>query len=111
MLNSRIVAFYNGKEADHRGRYLHEIQKWPDEQLETVHDYTQWVFPLSEARGFNLAAPVLNRESIQEFRARPDLQEKLRVTEMGKLVYFDLNEEFKEVVIAGYEFLRSVSGH
>jgi hypothetical protein len=77
---SRIIGFYNGTEPDHRGRYLREIQEWPDEQLESVHDYIQWLFPLTEPSGFNAAAPVLTRESIQEFRSRPDLQESLRVS-------------------------------
>jgi len=43
-------------------------------------NWRAWVFPLPEPSGFNLAAPVLNRESIQEFRTRLDLQEKLRVS-------------------------------
>ena len=74
---SRIIGFYNGPQPDHRGRYLHEIQRWPDDQLESVHDYIQWLFPLPERSGFNAAAPVLTRECIQEFRSRPDLQQNL----------------------------------
>jgi hypothetical protein len=77
---SRIIGFYNGTESDHRDRYLNEIQEWPDDQLEAVHDYIQWLFPLPEPSGFNVAAPVLTRECIQEFRSRPDLQESLRVS-------------------------------
>ena len=46
-------------------------------QLEAVHDYIQWLFPLPEPSGFNVAAPVLDRDSIQEFRTRPELQQKL----------------------------------
>lgn len=80
MTNIKSIGFYNGTEPDHRGRYLHEIQEWPDDQLQTIHDYIQWFFPLPEPSDFNLAAPVLNRESIQEFRTRPDLKEKLRVS-------------------------------
>ena len=74
MLNSPIIGFYSGTEPDNRGRHLHEIQQWPDEQLETVHDYIQWLFPLPERSGFNVSAPVLNPESIQGFRTRADLQ-------------------------------------
>ena len=77
---SPIIGFYNGTESDHRGRYLHEIQEWPDDQLESVHDYIQWLFPLPEPSGFNAAAPILNPQSIQEFRTRPDLQQNLRVS-------------------------------
>jgi len=36
--------------------YLHEIQHRPDEQLESIHDYIQWLFPLPERSGFNVAA-------------------------------------------------------
>ena len=80
MANSLIIGFYSGTEPDHCGRYLHDIQRWPDEQLEAVHDYIQWLFPLPERSGFNVAAPLLIPESIQEFRTHPDLQEKLRVS-------------------------------
>jgi hypothetical protein len=64
----------------HRGRFLHEIQEWPDGQLETIHDYIQWLFPLPERSGFNVDAPVLDGKSIQEFQTRADLQENLRVS-------------------------------
>jgi hypothetical protein len=80
VMPSPIIGFYNGTESDHRGRYLHEIQEWPDDQLESVHDYIQWLFPLPEPSGFNVAAPILNPQSIQEFRSRPDLQQNLRVS-------------------------------
>ena len=80
MANTRIIEFYNGTQPDHRGRYLRDIQEWPDDQLEAVHDYIQWLFPLPERSGFNMAAPVLTPEDIQEFRTRPDLQEKLRTS-------------------------------
>ena len=65
VMPSRIIGFYNGTESDHRGRCLREIQEWPDDQLESVHDYIQWLFPLPEPSGFNVAAPVLIRESIR----------------------------------------------
>src|ERR1700724_2057723 len=58
--NIQIIGFYSGTEPDHRGRYVHEIQAWPDDQLEAIHDYIQWLFPLPERSGFNVAAPVLN---------------------------------------------------
>ncbi len=90
MPNSRIIGFYSGTEPDHRGRYLHEIQQWPDDQLEAVHDYIQWLFPLPEPSTFNLAAPVLNLESIQEFRTRSDLQEKLRVSFLRLMSFYGL---------------------
>ena len=98
MLNSRIIGFYSGTEPDHRGRYFHEIQAWPDDQLEAVHDYIQWLFPLPEPSGFNVAAPVLNQESIQEFRTRPDLQEKLRVSFLRMMNFYGLEARSGEQI-------------
>jgi len=98
MLSSRIIGFYSGTEPDHRGRYLHEIQAWPYDQLEAVHDYIQWLFPLPEPSGFNVAAPVLNLESIQEFRTRPDLQEKLRVSFLRMINFYGLEARSGEQI-------------
>jgi hypothetical protein len=90
MLNSRIIGFYSGTEPDHRGRYLHEIQQWADDQLQAVHDYIQLLFPLPEPSGFNAAAPVLTQKSMQEFRRRPELQQKLRVSFLRMMNFYGL---------------------
>ena len=90
MANTRIIGVYSGTEPDNRGRYLHEIQQWPDEQLETVHDYIPWLFLLPERSGFNVAAPVLNPESIQEFRTRPDLRGNLRALSSATRNFYGL---------------------
>ena len=93
-----IIGFYSGTEPDHRGRYLHEIQKWPDDQLEKVHDYIQWLFPLPERSGFNVAAPVLNSETVQEFRTRPDLRENLRVSFLRMMNFYGFEARAGEQV-------------
>jgi hypothetical protein len=90
----QILGFYSGTEPDHRGRYVHEIQAWPDDQLETIHDYIQWLFPLPERSGFNVAAPVLTRESIQEFRTQPDLQQHLRGSFLRMMTFYGLETHF-----------------
>jgi len=98
--NIQIIGFYSGTEPDHRGRYVEEIQAWRDDQLETAHDYIQWLFPLSEKSGFNVAAPVLTRESIQEFRTQPDLQQKLRVSFLRMMTLYGFETRFgKQITV------------
>ncbi len=46
--------------------------------------------PFPEPSTFNFAAPVLNLESIQEFRTRSDLQEKLRVSFLRLMSFYGL---------------------
>jgi hypothetical protein len=98
LANTRIIGFYSGEEPDHRGRYLHEIQEWPDDQLEAVHDFIQWVFPLPEPSGFNAAAPILNRESMQEFRKRPELRQNLRVSFLRMMNFYGLRARSGEQI-------------
>ena len=63
MAVNRIIGFYSGTEPDHRGRYLHEIQRWSDDQLEKVHDYIQWLFPLPEPSSPWCKFGFVNRKS------------------------------------------------
>jgi len=55
-----ILRYYEGQAPDDRGRYLSEIQEWPDDRLEAVHDFIQWMFPLAERSGANPEAPILD---------------------------------------------------
>lgn len=45
-MNKPIVDFYSGKATDTSGRTLREIHAWNYHDLENVHDYIQWLFPL-----------------------------------------------------------------
>src|SRR6202034_1792343 len=85
-----IIGFYSGTEPDHRGRYLHEIQKWTDDQLESVHDFIQWLFPLPERSGANPVAPVLDENAIQTFRNSAQMKERLRRAFLRMLTFYGL---------------------
>jgi len=89
-LDSPILRFYEGDAPDDRGRYLPEIQQWPDERLEAVHDFIQWMFPLAERSGANPGAPILDDDAIREFRSRADLQERLRASFLRMLRFYGL---------------------
>ena len=86
--NNRIVNFYAGFTTDARSRSLRQIQSWSDEELERTHDYIQWLFPLTERSAFNSQAPTVDAETIQEFRARPELRENLRASFVRMLAFF-----------------------
>ena len=83
-----IISFYGGKTPDDRGRFLRDIQQWPDGRLESVHDFIQWMFPLREPSGVNPDAPVLDAGTISEFRSRADLQETLRQSWLRMLKFY-----------------------
>ena len=75
---SRLVEFYRGQAPDSEGRSLREIWAWGDDELEAVHDFIQWLFPLPEPSRFNPDAPLLTAEDIAAFKADLFLRGQLR---------------------------------
>ena len=61
-----IVAFLEGTYPDYNQRYLSDIMAYNDEQMEKVHDYIQWVFPLETASNSVHHAPALEEEEIDD---------------------------------------------
>jgi hypothetical protein len=83
----RIVAFYEGRAPDDRGRLLADVLNFDDDRLEEVHDFIQWLFPLPERSGANPSAPVLDEATIDAFRARSELRAALRRA-LGRMLAF-----------------------
>ena len=98
MGNEKLIAFYRGTGTDDRGRRLEEIWSFSHEELEAVHDYIQWLFPLAERSAFNPGAPLLDDDTIVRFREddalRGNLERSLRVM-----------LDFYGLAIAGHEIL------
>src|ERR1043166_5517907 len=65
---SRLVDFYRGDATDTAGRLLKDVWTWGDDQLEYVHNYIQWLFPLPEPSQFNADAPLLTQADITAFQ-------------------------------------------
>ena len=86
----RLVEFYDGRAPDHAGRFIHQIQQWPDDRLEAVHDFIQWIFPLPEPSPVNPLAPVLDPETIQAFATGPELRQNLRRSFLRMLRFYGL---------------------
>ena len=92
MTESALVRFHAGIATDSRGRRIEEILDWDDGQLERVHDYIQWLFPLTERSAFNPGAPILTATDIAAFRQRPDLRESLHKAFLRLLAFYGFAE-------------------
>jgi hypothetical protein len=87
-----LLAFYRGDAPDWSGRRLEEIWSWTDERLEAVHDYIQWMFPLSVRSGANPAAPILGPISIGAFATSDELRDRLERSLRVMLRFYGLEE-------------------
>ena len=75
---SAILDFYKGSGGNSGGWRLHEILAWSDEELEDVHDFIQWLFPLPEHSQANPFAPLLDAATISAFHNDEKLRRELR---------------------------------
>lgn len=87
---SRLLDFYRGTGADHRGRMLAEVLGRDDEWLEDTHDFIQWLFPLREPSGVNPFAPRVDDEVRDAFAADPALRARLLASLDRMLAFYGL---------------------
>ncbi|MBE0483873.1 MAG: hypothetical protein IBX52_10290 [Bacterioplanes sp.] len=83
-----LIDFYSGTGTDHRGRTLNGILSFTNNELETCHDYIQWLFPLCERSAFNPEAPVLDDDCIVAFQTQPALQAALHGAVLRMLQFY-----------------------
>jgi hypothetical protein len=72
-----VDGFLEGTATDHRGRSIDDVLAFSDAELEMVHDYIQWLFPLPEASAFNASAPVLGPDDVAGVRRSPTARRNL----------------------------------
>lgn len=104
---SQLVDFYRGTGTDSRRRSLDEILSWDDEQLELVHDFIQWLFPLPERSQFNPNAPLLTPSDIDEFRSDERLRAQVRRSYERILAFLGLTLAGDGKVTEGANFAAS----
>ncbi len=66
-MNTQLIDFYRGTGSDAAGRSIDQVWAFDHHQLEKVHDYIQWLFPLSTASKYNPNAPLLDAETAKVF--------------------------------------------
>lgn len=76
-MSTPLIRFYLGEDTDSEGRWLRDLRGWNAGQLESVHDYIQWLFPTRQRSAFNPNAPGLDDATIRTFRTDERLRAAL----------------------------------
>ena len=87
-----LVRFFDPVAAgkDNRGRTLSQLLAWTDFQLEKVHHYIQFLFPLVVPSVHNRTAFVIDRATLIAFRQRPELRARLKESFLRILRFYGL---------------------
>lgn len=105
MANEQLLRFYAGVGTDHRGRTIEDIWSFSRDELEHVHDYIQWLFPLDEPSAFNPDAPLVDAETATRFRDDAELRGHLQVS-LTMMRNFYFGGESTWVTPHNHNFLR-----
>ncbi len=91
MSQELLVEFLRGIGPDSQGRLHADILNFSDEELEEVHDYIQWLFPLREKSKAVPDSPVLESdEVVQSLRSDAEVRANmLQALERMKRFYGD----------------------
>jgi hypothetical protein len=65
---SAITAFLEGDGTDSQGRTIFDVIALDDDALERMHDFIQWLFPLTEPSRAVPDAPVLTAAEVEAIR-------------------------------------------
>lgn len=77
-MSTSLTAFYKCEERNTSGVLLSDIWKFRNDQLESGHDYIQWLFPTEKASNFNLSAPRFPPDVQEEFRTDREIRKNIR---------------------------------
>ena len=85
---SRIVAFYKGEDVHPLKYTIQEMWTWEGKQIEGIHSFIQWLFPLDEPSTNNVKAPILSEAEIEEFRTNSTVRENMMKSLRMMLRYY-----------------------
>ena len=91
---SRITDFYLGKLKHPRNENIDQIWLYTDSQLEYIHDYIQWLFPLTERSNAVPDSPTLSNEDIERFDESDELKHRLRKSFLLLLKFYGFSMRY-----------------
>lgn len=83
-----LHAFLAGLGRDGRGRLAADVLGFPDRDLEAVHDYIQWLFPLPTRSAAQPQSPILTKAEIVAIRADPRAVDTLKAATERMLHFY-----------------------
>ena len=80
---------FSGGRTTSNGDTLASFRELPNDELESRHDYIQYMFPSEEASQFNSIAPTVTPDVIEEFKSNPELRKELVLNFQRILGFWD----------------------
>lgn len=92
---SAIIDFYRGEGTDAKGRTWSDIMQFDQMNLERVHDYIQWLFPLPEVSRAQPQSPVATATDYEVMGQSNQIQMRLGQTTYKMLRFYLHSSDWK----------------
>lgn len=99
---SKIIRFLLGEPVvvNDKALDINSIWKYDYTQLETQHDYIQWLFPLADASDYNPNAPVLTLADLVTITSHPAIRERLLRSLELMLDFYGFSLDWKTITVS-----------
>jgi len=87
--NINIVDFLEGIEPNINKLYIQDIWDLSDEEIESTHDFIQWLFPTDKPSRYNLKAPVLSEQDMLNIQNSEKAKKNLKYSANWFLNFLD----------------------
>jgi hypothetical protein len=104
-----IEKFLEDKAPDHKGRKVSDILKFSNKQMEEVHDFIQWAFPLHEKSLHSLVSPVITSDIAESIKNNPVAQENIEKLYKRFREFLNLDNNINNWCFAGNHNLLRVT--
>ena len=89
-MKNSIPSFYLNNDDEHPDGYTFgAVVEWEDDQLEYVHNWVQWCFPLPEASVYQPDSPTLSKRDIEIIKSNPVIQGRVEDMTWRVIDFFD----------------------
>ncbi len=94
-----LHAYLSGAGLDSSGRSVQEVLRFSNRQLEDIHDYIQWLFPLPTRSAAQPSAPILTAAEIEAISSDPRAQTTLRQASDRMILFYRETDDW----LTGYD--------
>jgi hypothetical protein len=91
MTSPSAYKFLIGEKAEHPDGYTaDEIANfWINHDLEEIHNYIQWAFPLKDPSNFSIGAPILSEREVNKIKKSATAQQALEALMWRMIDFYD----------------------
>lgn len=89
-----LLDFLEAKGTDYQGRVIRQIWSFDDGQIETTHDFIQWLFPLPLEKPSQMSRPTITPSGENRIKASRKAMDNMCISQDWYLGFLSRNKDW-----------------